>query len=136
MTDGNIYHVWNINHVAVFADAVDRSASSIARSHYRLSNEAAGIFGNNLDDGNDIAESSTSAFTDLHNAMHNNVLSLTQRLAFPEQALTSGCRQTSKNYIETESNLDFFAKIVTLLVLVFVIVLITGVLVKRYHTPN
>ena len=93
-------------------------------------------FGNDLIDSIDI-ESSTSAFIDLQNAMYNNnVLSLTQQLAFPEQVPSSSYRLTAKNYIETESNFDFFAKIVTLLVLVFVIVLITGILVKHYHTPK
>ena len=114
----------------------DRSVSSIIRSHHRLADESVEVSANDVVDSSDV-EASTMAFIDSNNAVcNNNVLSLTQRLAFPERSSTSDYRLTSKNYIETESNFDFFAKIVTLLVLVFVIVLITGVLVKRYHTPK
>ena len=90
-------------------------------------------------DGYDLSES--SQFIDLNDQYEScNALTLTQRLAFPE--LVASPNRLAKNrhqttgHIENESNLNFFAKIITFLVLVFVIVLIVGVLIKRAHTPR
>ena len=77
-----------------------------------------------------------------HGEPPSAVLSLTQRLAFPELVADEYSHRATKNryghssHIETESNLNFFAKIITFLVLVFVVVLVAGVLVKLYHTPR
>ena len=72
-----------------------------------------------------------------HRYSSDNVLSLTQRLAFPELYQSDDERlHDRKNrahepvYIETESNLNFFAKIITFLVLVFVVVLVVGMLLN------
>ncbi|XP_057371673.1 uncharacterized protein LOC130692548 isoform X1 [Daphnia carinata] len=70
-------------------------------------------------------------------------LSLTQRLAFPQlvendlEADKQNHRYQQRNELpREESSLNFFAKIITFLVLVFVIVLVVGVLVKISHTPR